>query len=1166
MLTPISYKLQLLKKIFLSFIFILLSAFIIKAQVIINEIMAYNTSGIINPDLGICTDWIEIYNTGEETFDLSSSSLSDNRNDLHLWNFPLGTTIGPGDFLVIWADRAEEIQNGLHAGFKLDLAGETVYLSGQTGSLLDSLSFTRQFENVSYGKNDTSGYVYFSNPTPGTGNDQSSAYRLAAGIFYDPPPGIYANPQTVKLSWYDTNAVIHYTLDGSEPDENSDVCTGTLNIPNNTVIRTRIWADGYLPGWIETATYFIGDTFTLPVFSLVTDPVNLWDDIQGIYVEGTNGITGYCSEEPRNWNQDWERPVSLEYFGISGQRILQSDGGIKISGGCSRLAPMKSLAFFTRNEYGANELRYPFFQEKKDVNWFKDLVFRNSGNDFQYTMMRDGIIQAVVKDQMDIDAQAFEPVQVFLNGEYWGIHNLREKINEHYIISNYDLPADEVDFIKNRHEVFSGTDEAYRSLVDFLETNHLSSQENYNHVAERIDIKEYMNYLITQMFFANRDWPGNNLKYWRHRPTEGKWRWILYDLDFAMGIYQFDPAIDMFTFATADTSDNWPNPAWSTLLLRRLLENDGFRDQFTRRYMMHLNTTFQPYKVVQVIDSIYGMVSDVFPTHIARWQQPSTMDQWMSNIEQLRNFAHLRPDFVWQNMTSYFSLGSEIFLAIEYPDTAGTIILNEFNVPPGGFQGRFVPGYPLDIQVFPASGNKFIRWEITPGELIKDTILSRQSVWKYYDAGGYPGNEWNTSGFNDSSWMEGPGELGYGDGSESTILNFGPDPENKFITYYFRKEIELESPPKYTDYSIHLMRDDGAIIYINGAEVLRVNMPEGDIGFETTASNYVGGADENTYYKYFPDTLYLQSGTNIIAVEIHQSGPASSDISFDMELTGSYFISGDPVQYEGTRLSITPTEGVTIHPVFLKSEELPNLVINEFMASNQDAYEDEFGEDADWIELFNTEQFDVNISGYYFTDNLGQPFKWQIPAGFPEITTIQAGGYIVLFADRDTLQGPIHLDIKLAAEGEEIGLSAIVDNKFYWIDTITFGPQITNVSFGRYPDGAAEWKKMYQYTPGTSNLFTSVPVISRPAFRLDVYPNPAGDVVYLQITGLAERSSGRFEVSLYDLIGRIILTNEIWISGTEYSGSINLSKVPQGFYILKVGNDVEQISTRLIRK
>jgi hypothetical protein len=236
------------------------------------------------------------------------------------------------------------------------------------------------------------------------------------------------------------------------------------------------------------------------------------------------------------------------------------------------------------------------------------------------------------------------------------------------------------------------------------------------------------------------------------------------------------------------------------------------------------------------------------------------------------------------------------------------------------------------------------------------------------------------------------------------------------------------------------------------------------------------------------------------------------------------------------------------------------------MATNQDAYLDEYGEDADWIELFNTEPFDVNIGGFYVTDDFGEPFKWQIPYGFPEKTTIPAGGFLVLFADKDTLQGPLHLNIKLGAEGEEIGLSVITNNIFHWIDTVTFGTQITNISYGRYPDADANWELMVQYTPGFSNLYTYVPVVTKQDFRLHVYPNPAEDITYIQITGLLDNASENIEINLCDLTGRMILNEVVQAFGIEYSGSIDLTGIPQGFYILKVRTGTEQLSIRLIRK
>ncbi len=1136
-----------------------------KAQVFINEVMAFNTSTILNPQTGTYTDWIEIYNSGDITYDLTYCSLSDRFDNPGKWIFPSGTTIGPGKYLLIWADNPEHQIAGLHASFKLDVAGESLYLSNLgTGQMIDSIRFDRQFENVSFGNNNKSEHVYFSNPTPGNQNDHSSGYKLAFGIQFDPPPGLYPDAQNIALTWNGTGPTIRYTLDGSEPDENSEAYLGPIHVNNNTVIRTKIWAEGYEPSWIETGTYIIGQTFNLPVFSLVTDPPNLWDDYTGIYIEGLNGIPGYCNDQPMNFNQDWERPLSLEYFDLSGKRILQIDGGTKIFGGCSRGSPMKSLAFYLRKQYGANELRYPFFREK-DIDWFKGLVFRNSGNDFQYTLMRDGIMQAVVKSQMDVDAQAFEPAHIFLNGEYWGIHNLREKLNEHYIYSNYGIPPEEIDFIKNRGQVFAGSYTNYNQLNNYLISHNLSVQENYDWVASKMDVDEYMNYLITEMFFGNDDWPGNNLRYWRPNTAEGKWRWILFDLDFGMGLYGFEPSQDMFTFSTAENGPDWPNPSWATLIIRRLFENEGFRNEFIRKYMMHLNTTFQQERIIQVIDSLYGMIAGDYPMHNNRWAEPWSLDQWEANIEQLRDFARMRPEFVWQNMRRFFSLGDVIMFNIENSDADGTVKVNGFEIPADGFSGRFFKGFPLELEALPATGNTFSMWEMSTGNLHQENLLPANSNWKYFDKGYSPGASWNLPGFDDTSWDEGKGELGYGDVGETTILNYGPDPENKYITYYFRSEFELTDISNFTGFTINLMRDDGAVIYVNGEEVLRSNMPSGDIGYDTYAVTFIGGDDEITYFGFQLDELPVQNGANSIAVEIHQNGPNSSDISFDLELSGNYYAAGEITFLYDSHVAFEPTEGITIKPVFKTVDELPDLIINEFMADNQTAYQDESGEFEDWIEIFNAGQQVVNLAGFYFTDDLSDPFKYMIPDNFPDQTTIHPGEYLVLFADQDTLLGPLHLNFRLGTAGEEIGLSTIFQDEFTWVDSVLFGPQTTDQSYGRFPDGASDWNTMVQYTPGVSNILTTNLVNQIRDFQMEVYPNPAVDLVTIDIRNYSHNPDcNAFTLYLFDLTGRLILRQEMRNPYGDFTHTLDISQVPSGFYLLKAGNGNRGVIERLI--
>ncbi len=1155
-----------MRRICALFITTLILVLPVRAQVFINEFMASNSSFLMNPDLSEYTDWLELFNLGSYAVDLAGYTLSDDPDEPDKWSFPPETYMFPNQYFLVWADNHDTAQSwtGDHASFKLDAGGESIFLSDPEGNLIDSLSFGRQIDNMSYGRDALGQYSYFSHPTPGNANDNNSSFRIATGIRFSPEPGLYMGAQHVNLSCRYADALIRYTLDGSEPDENSELYQGELTLETSTVIRSKIWAEGYQSGWTETATYILNTQSDLPVFSLVTEPANLWDDWTGIYTDGLNGVTGYCSEEPKNFNQDWERPVSMEYMAGQGRRELQIDGGLKIHGGCSRGAPNKSFVFFARSCYGPNEIEYPFFKEK-DLDWFKSLIFRNSGNDSWYTMIRDAAIQATVKGPMQCWGQAYEPVQLYVNGEFWGLYNLRERINEHYVASNFDVPADEVDLLKSSWGVMSGSREGFDELLDYIGTHDMTSAPVYDYVSSQIDIDAYIDYMITEMFFANRDWPGNNQKYWRHRAEGGKWRWVLYDTDFTMGLYEFDPSIDMFSFVTLEEGPDWPNPEWATFLPRKLIENQEYRDKFITRYIMRLNTTLQPQNVIGVIDSLYSRIAHIMPAHIERWQSPWSLEGWEGSVEEIREFARQRPAYVRENMRRFFDLGTVLPFVLA-PDTAGTIIVNDFVVPETGMDGGFFSGYPVNIRSYPGPGYKFLNWEVTTVESGEEQVLPRQSVWYYWDEGWFPGEDWCQPDFNDSTWDSGMGELGYGDGSEATLLDFGPDPDNKYISSYFRKSFVIDEPVQYDNFRIRMMLDDGAVVYINGEEVLRVNMPEGPVAFETPSINYVGGDAENAYLDYITDPVELPAGKNTIAVEVHQSSGTSSDISFDLELSGIYYQTGETVYYEESNLYFELEQGMNIRAIYEAREELPSLRINEFMASNLDAFTDEYGDTVDWIEIINMGPEDVNIAGHFLTDDLKDPLKWQMPYYSPENTTMQAGGFIVLFADGNPQKGPLHLGFRLNAGGEEIGLSTYLGSVFHWIDTVRFPDQTRNLSYGRYPDGDSNWEKMNEYTPGYNNIKSTVHIADNEYSVLAVYPNPAGDFIRVRWTGQIGISADRFEIALFDLTGRTIMTDEFAVRESGEEITIGLSEVPSGIYILQVRNSKEQRSFRLIRE
>ncbi len=1135
---------------------------VLNGQLKFSEIIALNNTGLVNPLTGTPGDWIEIHNSGSSEADITHYYLSDRANAPFMWVFPENTKIPANGYVLIWTDGTGDTLSGLHANFRLDVAGESLVLFSAKREFVDSITFPRMYEDVSYGLAESGEYLFFRKPTPGASNQNAQEFRVSGKVVFNLPAGIYSTGRSISMSPSPgSKGIIRYTRDGSEPGPDDTEYRGSLVAMESVVVRARLFSDGAEPGEVATASYIIHEDFTLPVISLATDPLGLWSDQEGIYVTGKNGLIGNCSDIPRNWNQEWEKPMSMEYFDNEGHLGLQINAGIKIHGGCSRGFPMKSLGLIARSEYGQSIMNYPFFREK-DIDQFKGLILRNGGNDFQYTFIRDAVIQATVHPVMDLDHQAYEPVQVYLNGEYWGIHNLREKVNENWVTSNYGIPDENLDFLKNDWEVFTGSRDAWDDLTRYLENNHLVLGAPYSVVESQLDINSYQDYLITQLFIANRDWPGNNQKYYRDHVTNSKWRFILFDLEFSCGLYDFNPSLDMFTFATNPTGYEWPNPASSTLIIRRLLENKGFREQFLAKYMMHLNTTFATDRVIGIIDSLQNQIYDVYPDHLARWRTQN-MTGWESQVELLRRWARERPDHVWNNMRNFFSLGEIVTMRVNPSGVTGTISANTVDIPSKGFTGKYAAGSDLNIRFLPNPGYRFSHWEINTGNSSTLTLLKKGSDWRYHDSDTWPGSQWTSSTFDDSSWPSGPGILGYGDNNESTILDYGSDDQNKTTTYYFRQNFEISDITRFDSFEIGLLRDDGAVVYINGDEVIRENMPEGTIGHNTFASSFAGNDEETTYFIFPVERSYFISGSNTIAVEVHQNSLTSSDLKFDLEIKASSTEGAGDMEYADNPLILNPGTDISITAVAEPEQLELDLKINEIMASNIGSVLDEYGNDSDWIEIYNRGET-VDMAGLYLTDDLDNPTKWRIPGGAPGETTIRSDGYLVFFADENPFLGARHLGFKLSNSGESVGISYLSGSNVVWIDSISFTEQYANVSTGYFPDGTGDWINL-NHTPGAKNVKAIVSVQPHQVLELLLFPNPACDLLNISISSRDGSLYDQMDIHIYDLTGRRILSEQHSVWGAGFSEQIDISALPDAVYILVIETPSGAHSFRFVK-
>ncbi|MEX2605467.1 MAG: CotH kinase family protein, partial [Gracilimonas sp.] len=599
-----------------------------------------------------------------------------------------------------------------HLNFKLSSDGETVVLTNPEEQIVDEITYPPLNPDESYGRSEADPEIWliFSEPTPLAANTTEGYTSRLSIPELTHTGGFYNN--SINIDFADITAGnVYYTTDGNIPDEEASVFEPPFEVNETTVLRLRAIEDGQLSSNVETYTYFINAEHDLPVISLSTEPDNFFSAERGIYVEGINGIEGHCSNGPVNWNQDWERPVYIEFYETDGSKAFSSGAGTKIFGGCSRTNPQKSLSIFFRGEYGNPELNYKLFEEK-EIETFQAFVLRNSGNDFTsqgHSMFRDGLMKTLIEDT-ELDYQAFRPVVVYLNGEYWGIHNIREKVNEHFIESNSNADSDNIDILENNGSVIHGSAQNYNEFLDALGAANMQNEEEYLAVENMIDIDNYVDYMAAQIYYANTDWPGNNIKYWRNHLSNQGWRWIIYDTDFGFSLsYGGHYTHNTLAFALEPNGPGWPNPPWSTYVLRRFVESDIFIRKFVNRMSDLMNTVFQPDYVHDVIDSLSQKIAGEMPDHIDKWG--NSMGSWEGQIQTLKNFANSRPGYIEGFLEEEFGLTSQKNITVNVSHgNRGAIKVNKIFPDVFPWTGKYFGGIPIEITAIPNQGYKFTGW------------------------------------------------------------------------------------------------------------------------------------------------------------------------------------------------------------------------------------------------------------------------------------------------------------------------------------------------------------------------------------------------------------------------------------------------------------------------
>lgn len=602
-------------------------------------------------------DYIEIYNSTSEAVLLSGYSIAKNLGE-PLFTFPEGTQLASGGYIVVYCDGTENTSGtgNLSAAFKLNAGGDSLYLSDSQNNVVDYFETGKQEYGVTSGRvgGDVGARLFFSSPTPGKANSSKTYKGYAQAPTVSLGGGVYDDEVTVTIT-VPQGCTLRYTTNGSEPSNSSKQSTQdvTLTIKKNTVLRASCSKSGYLNSDTVTESYLIGVSHTLPIVSLSSDYNGLFSYGSGIMVDGP----GWTEPRPHVGANYWngvEREACIEFFDESGIKAVEFNAAIRCFGQYARGEPQKGLRLMLREENGCNEVTYPFFEN--EVTTFSSLLLRPSGQDWNRAKLRDELVPNIIRGQMEVDYQETRACVLYIDGKYWGIYYLREKLNEDYIVSHHPDEGYEkgkIDLIKSQMFVQAGSIKEYNKLTAYARDNDLTDPECYEYMCSQIDLDSFINYWIVETYFANSD--SGNIRCYRSQ-DDGKWHWMLYDLDWAItGSTWKNNYIDKHLL---DTAGHGATNNMSNVLIRKMLKNEDFKDKFISAYCYHINNTFASERTLKILDEMAGLIEGEIPNQYERWDAPS-VSIWNDNVELIRKFLEEKPDLAVKQLKSSFKLSDK---------------------------------------------------------------------------------------------------------------------------------------------------------------------------------------------------------------------------------------------------------------------------------------------------------------------------------------------------------------------------------------------------------------------------------------------------------------------------------------------------------------------------
>ena len=1027
-----------------------------------------------------------------------------------------------------------------HTNFTLS-TGDVLTLADPTNTLLEQFTLTQIPVDHSSNNNGTS-WCISPNPTPGASNSASCFALMLEKPIYSVPAGIYASAQTVTLTSNQVGAEIRYTLNGSIPTATSALYTGPITVPATKVLAARCFdpAGTALPSLTEKNSYIINEAYIgLPVISISTDSLNLYDVNTGIYVLGPPDYNTNYPYFGANFWEDWEKYSYIEYISTDSTQKFEGAIGLKIHGGWSRAQPQKSFRVKCRDDYGMSKINYALIPDKPYVTKYKDFNLRNGGNDYNGSRMRDAFMQRLTKNTHTM-YMGYSPTIVFLNGEYFGEYEIRETLNNDYIENNTGFDSDSVSVLTENYMAFEandGTMDNFWPMYNAIAAADPASPTFFALADSLIDLENYADYIITETYYGNGDWSNgqaNNIKYW-NVPGE-KWKMLLMDLDFGYGLYGATANDNFLVQATNDAFIHMD------IITGKLLANQQFRTYFIDRYADLINTIWQQNKVVSTGNTMINEVAPWIPRHHTRWS--GNMNNFLNTMTNMQTWNNNRITGARNVVQSHFALTGQVTFDLDVqPAGAGRIHISTLEPSEQEYpwNGVYFKGVPVKITAIANPGYSFDHWSpnsLFPANNSNQVLTITPTV---------------NAGF--TAWFTGSTET-----NPLEISELMPNPENSidggdWIEIHNKLTVPLDVSGmtiEDTNY-FHvftfplqtIIPADGRLVVVEDTALFHAQYP--------FVTNYIGNLGFSL--KNAGQTLYIKKANDFILTEVTYSTSSPWPIGTNgygrsIEFEGNSQGQNDPNAWFAGCVAGSPGE-----PYFACDSTIIVSEINYKSISTSDA--------GDWFEIHSTSTTDIDLSNWTMSDG-GITGSYVLPVG----TILPANGYLVIVKDT-ALFHAIHPNVlnvvgpSLISLGGSDGIILYNDlgvNQFS-VNYENSAPWTTE------PDGNGKTLELLSSTGlmcDATNWFAGCPdgspgkaylpgcglgVEELTNDELQIYPNPTSSTLTINMLVGGD-------IVIYNLMGEQLFAKKV-NNGLQ---TIDVSTLKAGFYFIQVGSSRKMFS------